>query len=71
MPEHYLPNEEIIVITWICTKCGKEFQDADEGAWVCSRLDIPAEPKEYWLGPTEPVCQQCAINIGLPAIDKE
>jgi hypothetical protein len=54
---------------WNCSRCQKEYVDADEinpggikslplGAWG-------VEPREFWLAPTEAICNQCAQELHL------
>lgn len=59
--------------TWTCFKCHEDFIDPEDHPEMKDSPDraIGFEPRMYWLGPTEPVCDHCAQNLGLPPIDKE
>jgi hypothetical protein len=65
-------------LTWECYKCHKKYFDEDvlktTPNYVFDHfeeaLPHPSEPKLYWLGINEPVCEGCAVEIGIPPIDE-
>lgn len=54
--------------TWNCAKCGTEYVDPED-------MTLPTrEPKQlrlYWLSVTEPLCEDCATQAGIPALDED
>lgn len=59
--------------SWKCVKCNKEFIDPEEfpNGWMHTSETVKLETQLYWLGISEPVCSNCAVDSGLPPIDKE
>lgn len=70
--DSYPEDEQPEVKYWECTKCHGEFVDPDDhpSAWS-GRNIAQIQQKEYWLGPTEPICAFCAHKSGIPSIDEE
>lgn len=69
-------NSALALTIWTCCKCSLAFVDADDhpelkgksGAHLRHLTAVPVtgiEPREHWLGPTEPVCNTCAQLMGL------
>lgn len=75
----YLNADDVVrdgepgVDIWTCKKCKREFIDPEDfpSGWIWEEDTIRLEVKMYWLGINEPVCENCAIDIGIPPIDKE
>lgn len=56
--------------TWECFKCHRQFYDPEDIATGIAN-GKRFEAKLYWLGPTEPLCSDCAIEAHIPPVDKE
>lgn len=56
---------------WNCVKCSKEFVDPEDYPRSQDYPEVPREVRMYWLSITECLCENCAVETGIPAIDKE
>jgi hypothetical protein len=65
----YPEDEHDPPVLWECARCHTKFVDPEEYSYT----DVagPFETRNHWLGPTEPICTDCAVKSGIPSIDEE
>lgn len=56
---------------WTCTRCKREFVDQEDFPRAKVNDGYLLEVRLYWLSQTEPLCSDCAVQSGIPPIDKE
>lgn len=56
---------------WMCVICSKEFVDEEDFPNAIIDPKDVSQVRLYWLSETESVCEDCALEAGIPAIDKE
>ena len=73
-------DEAISNLTWECSRCHRKYFDADiimttpnfkSYEHFKESSPLPIEPKDYWLGDTEPICEDCAVASGIPSVEEE
>jgi hypothetical protein len=57
---------------WECIRCKTKYIDPEEYRWAdIANYNTRVEVKSHWLGPTEIICEECAVKAGIPDVDTD